>query len=264
MYRNFLQSEISRTQTDLDNATNSGSLPGETYIVKSQGTSVDQLDEILKNTQLGYEQAIRHLASIKRFPQNFDGSNENAIRNSDEFKWRTTQLSQSATDAVRGMIHQYRVNQALEARASASRNTKQIWHKIALLHWNDLMDIGLHLAAVKELLPAVHAGDRQRILATDNMDRIKPQAQNVVYDDLRLEVRFFQEEDERGTKRFRRSTLSPWNHQTNPNLTVFDDQDEPVFSQDTDLEGGWDPFEPEKNDLWWGLRHLPSPRQPLQ
>ena len=115
MYREFLQSEISRTQTDLNNVTNSGSLTGETYVVKSQGTSADQLDEILKNTKFSYEQAIRHLANIKRFPQNFDGSDENAVRNSDEFKWRTTQLSQSAPDAVRGMIHQYRVNQALDA-----------------------------------------------------------------------------------------------------------------------------------------------------
>ena len=58
LYRDFLQSEISRTQTDLDNITNSGSLAGETYIVRSQGTSVDQLDEILKNTKLTYERAI--------------------------------------------------------------------------------------------------------------------------------------------------------------------------------------------------------------
>ena len=50
-----------------------------------------------------------------------------------------------------------------------------------------------------------------------------------MYDDLQLEAKFFHEEDERGTKRFRRSTLSPWNHQNNPNLTLFDSNDEPVL-----------------------------------
>ena len=34
MYWDFLQSEISRTQTDLDNITSSGSLQEETYIVR--------------------------------------------------------------------------------------------------------------------------------------------------------------------------------------------------------------------------------------
>ena len=233
-YRDFLQAEISRTQTDLDNVAVSGSLYGEDYKVRSQGTSLEQLEEILKYTKLTYEQAVQYLASIKRFPRNFDGADENAIRKSDEYKWRTSQLNQNAADAVQGMVHHYRITQARDARDNAARNTKQIWHKIALLHWNDLMDIGLHLAAVKELLPTVHAGDRQRILATDYMDNIRPRAQNVVYDDLQLEARFFHDEDERGTKRFRRSTLSPWNHQNNPNLTLFDTNDEPILQYDHD------------------------------
>ena len=92
-YRDFLQAEISRTQTDLDNVAVSGSLYGEDYKVRSQGTSLEQLEEILKYTKLTYEQAVQYLASIKRFPRNFDGADENAIRKSDEYKWRTSQIN---------------------------------------------------------------------------------------------------------------------------------------------------------------------------
>ena len=56
-------------------------------------------------------------------------ADENSIRKSDEFKWRTSQLNQGASDAVQGMVHHYRVTQASEARDNTARNTKQISHQ---------------------------------------------------------------------------------------------------------------------------------------
>ena len=62
------------------------------------------------------------------------------------------------------------------------------------------MDIGLHLSAIKELLPAVYSSDRQRVVSTNYLDNITPVAENVVFDDIKYQARFFTEEDRLGTR----------------------------------------------------------------
>ena len=87
--------------------------------------------------------------------------------------------------AANQMIIPAREVKTKENKVSAPGTTKQIWNKIALLHWDDLMDIGLHLSAIKELLPAVHSSDRQRVVSTNYLDNITPVAENVVFDDMK-------------------------------------------------------------------------------
>ena len=91
------------------------------------------------------------------------------------------------------------------------------------------MDIGLHLSAVKELLPAVHSSDRQRVVSTNYLDNITPVAENVVFDDMKYQARFFTEEDRLGTRKYRRSVYSKWNKRADPTLPIFDEQDNPQY-----------------------------------
>ena len=76
---------------------------------------------------------------------------------------------------------------------AADQHNMQIWHKIALLHYGDLMDIGLHLRAVREMLPAIHAKDHHQTTLESYYSQIRPQPGNMIYDDFGLETSYFQE-----------------------------------------------------------------------
>ena len=102
---------------------------------------------------------------------------------------------------------------AHNAQMEVLRLHKQIWHKVTLLHWDDLMDIGLHLATFKEFLPPVFTGTPHRVISTEYVENLKPHSQNVVYDDSYYETQFFQAEATRGARKFRRSYATSWNHQ---------------------------------------------------
>lgn len=55
-------------------------------------------------------------------------------------------------------------------------NTAVIWTRIAQLHYEDLYDIGLNLAALKGLLPKLPFDNRDQIVATSNFFKnIQPQ-----------------------------------------------------------------------------------------
>ena len=52
-------------------------------------------------------------------------------------------------------------------------NTAVIWTRIAQLHYEDLYEIGLSLAALKSLLPKLPFDSRDRIVATSNFFKNK-------------------------------------------------------------------------------------------
>ncbi len=47
-------------------------------------------------------------------------------------------------------------------------NTAVIWSRIAQLHYEDLYEIGLHLTALKNLLPRRPMDNRDRVVAASN------------------------------------------------------------------------------------------------
>ena len=83
------------------------------------------------------------MAGQRPWDTNYNTFDEHAVRRSEEFLWRTRIMHQSEALAANQMIIQAREVKTTENKGSASSTTKQIWNKIALLHWDDLMDIGL-------------------------------------------------------------------------------------------------------------------------
>ena len=114
-------------------------------------------------------------------------------------------MGQSSRVAITDMLTRHRLQRIEEAKKNAHYGNMQLWHKIALLHYGDLLEIGINLRSIKEMLPAVNARNRHRITAEDYMTRIKPQPDHVIYDDLGMEVSFFQDLMDPTSRRIRRS-----------------------------------------------------------
>jgi hypothetical protein len=94
-------------------------------------------------------------------------------------------------------------------------NTAVIWSRIAQLHYEDLYEIGLHLAALKNLLPRVPMDNRDRVVAASNFfTNIQPNVRkdNVITDSMAAENEFLEkypdlEVPDYLSKRFCRSTI---------------------------------------------------------
>ncbi len=69
------------------------------------------------------------------------------------------------------------------------------------------MDIGVHLAAVKELLPKVHTSDPQRVVSATYLDNIAPVAKNVIFHDMGYQSQFFSEVNCVGTQKYNRAVF---------------------------------------------------------
>jgi hypothetical protein len=93
-------------------------------------------------------------------------------------------------------------------------NTAVIWSRIAQLHYQDLYEIGLHLTALKNLLPRVPMDNCDRVVAASNFfNNIQPNVrkENVITDSMAAENEFLEkypdlEIPNHLSKRFRRST----------------------------------------------------------
>ena len=68
-------------------------------------------------------------------------------------------------------------------RSHNTTSNKEVWHKMALLRWDGLMDIGLQLAALKELFPEIPERQEQ-IISTQEPNDIVSISENVVLDDF--------------------------------------------------------------------------------
>ncbi len=94
-------------------------------------------------------------------------------------------------------------------------NTAVIWSRIAQLHYEDLYEIGLHLTALKNLLPRVPMDNRDRVVAASNFfTNIQPNVRkdNVITDSMAAENEFLEKYPDLDvpdhlSKRFRRSAL---------------------------------------------------------
>jgi hypothetical protein len=92
-------------------------------------------------------------------------------------------------------------------------NTAVVWTRIAQLHFEDLYEIGLNLAALKSLLPRVPLENRDRIVASANFFKnIQPlmRQDNIITDDHEVENEFLEKYPDLHvpnhlSKRFRRS-----------------------------------------------------------
>ncbi len=94
-------------------------------------------------------------------------------------------------------------------------NTAIIWSRIAQLHYEDLYEIGLHLTALKNLLPRVPMDNRDRVVAASNFfTNIQPNMRkdNQITDNMEAENEFLEkypdlEIPDHLSKRYRRSAL---------------------------------------------------------
>jgi hypothetical protein len=92
-------------------------------------------------------------------------------------------------------------------------NTAVIWSQIAQLHYEDLYKIGLHLTALKNLLPRVPLENRDRVVAASNFfTNIQPNMRkdNMITDNMEAENEFLEKYPDLQipdhlSKRFRRS-----------------------------------------------------------
>ena len=75
-------------------------------------------------------------------------------------------------------------------------NSAVVWSRIAQLHYEDLYEIGLHLSALKHLLPKVHLDQRERVVATSNFFKnIQPNVRkdNIITDSMEVENEFLEQ-----------------------------------------------------------------------
>ena len=230
LYREFLQSEIHRTQMEAENviltdAPNLGiemnqttfnelqDKPENSSMTPTEEAVWQLVEELIMNPNVTKREVVGLLVKSYRFPLIQNITDRYEIISSKEYLFRTRTLGQDETEAMEDVIQKYYSVLAHKAQMEVLRLNKQIWHKITLLHWNDLLDIGLHLATFKEFLPPVFTGTSHRVISTEYVENLKPHSQNVVYDDSYYETQFFQAEATRGARKFRRSYATSWNHQ---------------------------------------------------
>ena len=96
-------------------------------------------------------------------------------------------------------------------------NTAVVWTRIAQLHFEDLYEIGLHLSALKSLLPRLTYDNRDRVVAASNFFKnIQPNLRkdNVITDNMEVENEFLEQYPDLQipdhlSQRMKRSTTQP-------------------------------------------------------
>ena len=73
-------------------------------------------------------------------------------------------MNQLESTATSQMIKNARTASITKEMEQAREVMRKTWHKIARLHWEDVIEIGLHLASIKEHLPQPEL-DSQKIIA---------------------------------------------------------------------------------------------------
>ena len=104
----------------------------------------EEVQYLIKHKNHTFDSSISKIAQQMNFRKdNYDGTDTHSIMKSDEYIWRTRNMGQDTGTATADMLLRHRLRKIEGAKKSAYYSNLQIWHRIALLHYGDLLEIGL-------------------------------------------------------------------------------------------------------------------------
>ena len=222
LYRAFVLQEIERTSSASAMAAGP-TLHGSTRPVFSDPKA--EFDHYMKESRFnGADDIVDEMAKRKKFPpQSRDAGPE--LRRTEEYRWRTKTMNQLADTAISQMVKNARTSSITKEMEQAREVMRKTWHKIARLHWEDVIEIGLHLASIKEHLPQPEP-DSQRIIAPLNFFReVKVPVTNILTEDLGLQTQYNSQEDYENTQKYRRALQQHWDKVEHPGQYLPDEDE---------------------------------------
>ena len=176
-YRTFLAHEIDRTRVE---RIKTPSPPPKVY------PEIDPWEDLRhrvhqRNQTPAY--AINAIARGRVWKIPYSGSEGQHITTSEEYHWRTRHMKQPGAEALLQMTNNHRTDPQQHTQNNAQTDLKQVWHRIAKMHWDDLMDIGLYLESIKQILPMSEPRITNRVGPANFFSEFAAPAGNIIIED---------------------------------------------------------------------------------